>query len=229
MSFSKLSPAIVAALQAVSDHDGSALHAAFAATGAVVERGEEYRNDELRRWTERFCCDHRREVIPINVVQRGDRTTVTVAVRSAEAGRRPSQFDWTFIVRDGRISTLVIASAVISLPPSPVADYVSAANTFDLDALMATFAEGAVVNDQLREYRGRSAVKDWASRDLIRNRVTMYVVDSTRNQNNVVVTANVNGDYDKRGLPDPLVLSFYFSISNDKISQLIILRNEPDA
>jgi len=38
----------------------------------------------------------------------------------------------------------------------------------------------------------------------------------------------VDSDYDKCGLPDPLVLTFYFSAYQDKIVQLIILRNEPD-
>jgi hypothetical protein len=37
----------------------------------------------------------------------------------------------------------------------------------------------------------------------------------------------VDGDYDKRGLPDPLVLAFYFSVHREKVVQLIILRNEP--
>jgi hypothetical protein len=37
----------------------------------------------------------------------------------------------------------------------------------------------------------------------------------------------VDGDYDKRGLPDPLLLVFYFSIHLERLVQLIILRNEP--
>jgi hypothetical protein len=36
----------------------------------------------------------------------------------------------------------------------------------------------------------------------------------------------VDGLFDKRGLPDPLVLAFYFSSYDDKIVQLIILRNQ---
>jgi hypothetical protein len=36
---------------------------------------------------------------------------------------------------------------------------------------------------------------------------------------------NVDGHYDKRGLPDPLVLAFYFTVQSDLIVQLIILRN----
>jgi hypothetical protein len=36
----------------------------------------------------------------------------------------------------------------------------------------------------------------------------------------------VDGLFDKRGLPNPLVLVFYFSSGGDKIVQLIILRNQ---
>jgi len=41
--------------------------------------------------------------------------------------------------------------------------------------------------------------------------------------------ANVDGDYDKTGLPDPLPLTFYFSVRGDRIVQLIILRNRAAA
>jgi hypothetical protein len=57
----------------------------------------------------------------------------------------------------------------------------------------------------------------------------MHVVKVVEHYGHAVVTANVDGDYDKRGLPDPLVLTFYFSAHRDKIVQLIILRNEPRA
>jgi hypothetical protein len=54
------------------------------------------------------------------------------------------------------------------------------------------------------------------------------VVKVVEHYGHSIVTANVDGDCDKRGLPDPLVLTFYFSAHRDKIVQLIILRNEPD-
>ena len=112
--------------------------------------------------------------------------------------------------------------------PAPVASYVLASNTFDLEAFLRPFAEDAVVNDQLREYWGKEAIKAWAARDLIGDHVTMYVVKAVQHYGNAIVTANVDGDYDKRGLPDPLVVTFYYSIHQDKIIQLIILRNESD-
>ena len=45
-------------------------------------------------------------------------------------------------------------------PPLPplVAAYVEATNSFDLERLLAAFADDALVNDQLRDYSGRKAI-----------------------------------------------------------------------
>ena len=45
---------------------------------------------------------------------------------------------------------------------------------------------------------------------------------------NFIVTAIIDGNYDKRGLPDPVVLAFYFMPQSDLIVKLIILRNRFD-
>jgi hypothetical protein len=114
-----------------------------------------------------------------------------------------------------------------ALPPL-VAAYVKATNGSDLDALLATFADDALVNDQLRNYWGKSAIREWAARDIIGERLTMHVVTVKEHYGHCILTANIDGNYDKRGLPDPLVLTFYFSAHGDQIVQLIILRNQPD-
>ena len=36
-----------------------------------------------------------------------------------------------------------------------------------------------------------------------------------------------DGEYDKTGLPDTLVLTYYFTVRGDRIVRLIIIRNEP--
>ena len=56
----------------------------------------------------------------------------------------------------------------------------------------------------------------------------MNVTNVINHHSNFIVTANVDGNYDKRGLPDPLVLAFYFTAHSDLIVQLIILRNRFD-
>ena len=112
--------------------------------------------------------------------------------------------------------------------PRPVAAYVAATNAFDLDRLLATFADDALVNDQLRDYWGKTAIREWAERDIIGERLTMNVVGVIEHYGNLILTANIDGDFDKRGLPEPLVLAFYFTPHDDQIVQLIILRNRFD-
>ena len=115
----------------------------------------------------------------------------------------------------------------IALQPL-VAAFVEATNSFDLEGLLATFAEDALVNDQLRDYWGKPAIREWAQRDIINVRLTMNVTQVINHYGNFIVTANVDGNYDKRGLPDPLVHAFYLMAQSDLIVQLIILRNRRD-
>jgi hypothetical protein len=118
-------------------------------------------------------------------------------------------------------------NASVVLPPL-LATYVEANNSFDLERLLGTFVEDALVNDQLRDYWGKPTIREWAKRDIIGERLTMNVTKVINHYGNFIVTANVDGNYDKRGLPDPLVLAFYFTIQSDLIVQLIILRNRFD-
>jgi len=93
---------------------------------------------------------------------------------------------------------------------------------------MVTFADDALVNDQLLDYWGKTAIRDWAERDIIGEKLTIAVTKIVRHYGNFIVTAEVDGNFDKRGLPDPLILAFYFTPHNDTIIQLIILRNRRD-
>ena len=113
-----------------------------------------------------------------------------------------------------------------TLPP-PVQGYVTASNAFDGDALIAWFAEDAFVNDARREFRGAEAIRRWLDREIIGDRVTMDVTSAVDHRGDVVVNAVMDGEYDKAGLPDPLVLTYYFTIRDDRIVRLIIIRNEP--
>jgi hypothetical protein len=117
--------------------------------------------------------------------------------------------------------------ASTALPPL-IAAFVEATNSFDLERLMVTFAGDALVNDQLRDYWGKAAIRDWAERDVIGEKLTIAVTKIVRHYGNFIVTADVDGNFDKRGLPDPLVLAFYFTPHNDVIIELIILRNRRD-
>jgi hypothetical protein len=119
------------------------------------------------------------------------------------------------------------SSAPILLPPL-VAAFVEATNSFDLDRLIDIFADDALVNDQLRDYWGKAAIRRWAERDVVGEKLTIAVTKVVKHYDNFVVTADIDGNFDKRGLPDPLVLAFYFTLHDDLIIQLIILRNRHD-
>ena len=61
---------------------------------------------------------------------------------------------------------------------------------------MATFAEDALVNDQLRDYWGKPAIREWAERDIIGERLTMKVTKLVNHafyftaHNNLIVQAD---------------------------------------
>lgn len=118
------------------------------------------------------------------------------------------------------------ADELVAGLPLPVAAYIRATNLCDLDALVETFVDDALVNDQLIDYWGKEAIAAWAAHDIIGERLTLEVVKTVRHYGHSIVTAHVDGLFDKRGLPNPLVLAFYFSSRGDKIVQLIILRNQ---
>jgi hypothetical protein len=114
-----------------------------------------------------------------------------------------------------------------ALPPL-IAAFVGATNSFDPERLVAAFADDALVNDQLRDYWGKPAIRRWVARDIVGVHLTLSSVTAVAHYGNFIVTANVDGTFDKRGLPDPLVLAFYFTPHAGQIVQLIVLRNRSD-
>lgn len=113
--------------------------------------------------------------------------------------------------------------------PEPVEAYIAASNSFDIDGLMATFAADALVNDHRDEFDGSDAIRNWAQREIIGDRVTMRITAAARRGGNASVSAVIDGNFDKTGLPDPLVLTFYFSVSDGRIDQLVIVHNKKNA
>ena len=65
---------------------------------------------------------------------------------------------------------------------------------------MATFAEDALVNDKLRDCWGKPAIREWAKRDIRGERLTMDATRVINHYGNFIVTANIDGNNDKRGL-----------------------------
>jgi hypothetical protein len=115
-----------------------------------------------------------------------------------------------------------------ALPPA-IAAHIDACNAHDIDAWMATFAPGALVNDLRREFAGAEAIRAFGETEIFGADVTMDVERALDRHGDITVHARVDGTYDKTGLPDPLILSFYFSLRDGRINQLIILHNKTTA
>jgi ketosteroid isomerase-like protein len=112
------------------------------------------------------------------------------------------------------------------LPPV-IAAYVKASNAADTAAFLGVFTDDALVNDVQREFWGKAAIGKWAEHEIFGAKVTMAVVHAVERHGDVIVTAKLDGEYDKTGLPDPLLLTSYFTLRGGKIVTLIILHNKP--
>jgi hypothetical protein len=112
--------------------------------------------------------------------------------------------------------------------PKVVADHIAACNAHDVEAWMATFAPDAMLNDISREFIGAEAIRAFADKEIFGDKVTMAVHRAWDRHGDVTVHARFDGTYDKTGLPDPLILSIYFSLRDSRITQLIFIHNKTE-
>ena len=105
--------------------------------------------------------------------------------------------------------------------------YFSAVNGFNTDAIVATFAEDAIVNDASREFRGTDAIRAWVEREIVGDKVTIDVREVVDNYGDTIVRGAYDGEYDKTNLPPELILSHYFGVHDGRITSLIIIFNRP--
>jgi hypothetical protein len=106
--------------------------------------------------------------------------------------------------------------------PQPVAAFFHTANDSDPDAFIANFTDNAILIDGAREYSGIIAIKEWSESDLFAAKVKYEVTNTAQRNQETVVTAKVDGNFDKTGLPDPLMLDHHFIITEGKISRLTV-------
>ena len=108
-----------------------------------------------------------------------------------------------------------------------VAEHIAAVNAFDEDAIVATFAGDALVNDAHREFWGTEAIRRWVARELVGDHVTIEVTEVIDHYGDTIVRGRYDGTYDKTNLPDEIILTNYFTVRDGKIVRLIVIRNTP--
>ncbi len=226
MFLSDLPPAIAAFVSAARTGEGGSILSALHSLDLIVEGRGEHRRNDIREWGEQLGSGSV-TLRPVGASQLHGDIVVTLWIEfDEEREQAESLMDFHFRMDAGRVAQISIRPTPCPVVPRPIDDYIRATNRGDLVSLVSTFANDALVNDQLRDYWGKREIEAWAARDIIGEHLTMHVVHSVQHYDHVILTAHVDGMFDKRGLPDPLVMAFYFAAQDDKIIQLIILQNQ---
>lgn len=108
-----------------------------------------------------------------------------------------------------------------------VADHINAVNALDTDAIVATFAEDAFVNDNRREFVGRDAIRRWVAREMVGDSVTIDAREVLDHHGDTIVRGAYDGTFDRTNLPDELSLTNYFSVRDEEIVSLTVIFNRP--
>jgi hypothetical protein len=109
--------------------------------------------------------------------------------------------------------------------PSVILDHIHAHNTPDPAAFAATFVPDALLNDARREWIGVDAISKWAEKEIFGDNVRVELVSAYEHNGTYIVRLKNDGDFDKTGLPDPIILTNYFKLIDGKIAELIVILN----
>ena len=101
--------------------------------------------------------------------------------------------------------------------PAPVAAYF-AADTTGAEAVAQCFADDAVVIDERREHRGRTAIARWKTETSAKFRYTVERLGVHVSADQTTVTGRVTGDFPG----SPVELQYRFTLEGDKIARLEI-------
>ncbi len=108
-----------------------------------------------------------------------------------------------------------------------VGDHFAAVNAFDENAIVATFASDALVNDAHREFWGTDAIRRWVAKEMVGDHVTVDITEALDHYGQIIVRGRYAGDFDRTNLPDELIMTNYFTIRDERIDSLYVIRNAP--
>jgi ketosteroid isomerase-like protein len=102
--------------------------------------------------------------------------------------------------------------------PSLITEFVKASNDRDSNAVIACFAEDAIVHDESQEMRGLSAIKEWSEKGFEKYQYVIEPIEIAETGENTVLTGTVSGSFPG----SPVSLDYNFVIRQDKIVALNI-------
>ena len=110
----------------------------------------------------------------------------------------------------------------------PIDRYMHAINSHDPDAFQTCFDSDAVVTDVGREIRGVAEIMTWAHREIFAAKVTLDLMGVREIGGQTVLTVEIDGMFDRTGLPDPLVVEHCFTVAGDRIASPSVGRRAGD-
>lgn len=102
--------------------------------------------------------------------------------------------------------------------PAPLANYIEAANAGATAAVLASFSESAVVQDEGAEHCGYAAIRDWIEETVGKYHFHLTPLAVRETDDHVVLRCRVSGSFPG----SPVELDFDAMISGEKISRLAI-------
>ncbi len=101
--------------------------------------------------------------------------------------------------------------------PETAAAYIRATNSHDPKAFLDCFDANAIVHDAGRELRGIAAIEAWSAREIMEPLVTLEILDTSELDGDVVITTKVDGNFDRTGLPNPIIIDHQIKLEAGKI------------
>jgi SnoaL-like domain len=103
--------------------------------------------------------------------------------------------------------------------PKPIALYVTAENSGDVNLFDQCFAEDAVVCDEKETHQGLAEIKKWKAETKKKYQHTIEPLKFLEKDDKNVVTNRLTGNFPG----SPIELEFVFTLAGDKIVSLEIL------
>jgi ketosteroid isomerase-like protein len=99
-----------------------------------------------------------------------------------------------------------------------IQSYVDASNAHDVKSIVACFAHEAVVRDENATRRGKINIERWITETIDKYKFHFKPLSTEYHANETVVSVEVSGRFPS----SPVTLDYHFTVTNEKISSLII-------
>jgi ketosteroid isomerase-like protein len=96
--------------------------------------------------------------------------------------------------------------------------YFIATNRHDVAAMVADFAEDAVVKDESHEHRGVPAIRQWMKETIRKYKFKAEPTSVALENGRTAVSVTVSGDFPG----SPIALTYWFELEGQKIARLEI-------